>query len=786
MPREHSGHFKVLVTQKGNEHRLSPDTVQEKLQNGEIGYEAMSDLLRETNDAQFGIVSTLNKDNEWIRDATHAIPLEKRMSHDAPVIDANNTLLRCLSRLRPIDYAIDKKHGEKGKEIRDALKNRFGELSAEILKIAQGPGTDEEKHKQIHQKEKEFNTFLVEKLHEANLTQGCEKEEDAEKLLFHYRNLSSTLAPARTLVTLTYDKDAKILQRETQYPVTEKTEAQKETLNKLKVITPYPFKDESNSHTRQKIAFQEADSLFSDLIAQDDRALPAQARKTHLVSAKNAFIVKNELIEIEDEATLESPEAVDALNAKKEEDVLWLARMGSPVFVGKGEKSEVLQTHTRENLEQVRRTAAKKMGKDAESLNVHVTTLNTDSPLEHQSTIVDHVYQATRNNQDKKDNVSYVPTNPDGTFRVLDVAPELNFNEETQPSGSAPLQKATRLESVTKVMLAASCTANTISTVHCASGQDRTGTAVEKATQEWMKKRYDDKELDQSNIESMRAEGGNAAEITTHHVNGSPGMKTDSIANNFFDSKTTFSPRATEELYLSSAKTNKQNKIGDVAFLTKPSRLAVAEYNDHLEKFTANLAKAPRDDKEKQLIEKGKEVLKQVQSIAKDKPGELSSASLNDLTQVLATTNKSLMEAHEPKQSQENAKRLAALSHHVSGKSSSGWKALGIGLLTFASAVLVVAGVLAAIPTAGSSLLLAAVGVAGLAATVSAGAGVAAAGVTSAAMIHHGREKGLAKSISDFKNALSEIKTETQAKPEEVLEENLHEDIEDSRALRGV
>jgi hypothetical protein len=769
MSRKHTQLFTSLTQKITQEFRLDPELLNKKLQMGEIGYEAISDLLRETNDAQFGIVSTLNKDtNEWIRDATQATPLGQRISHDTPIIDANNALLRCLSRLRPIDYAIDKKQGEQGKPIRDEIKKRFGELSEGILKIAQGSGSDEEKQKLIREKEKEFNTFLVKQLHQANLTNGCENEKDAEKLLFHYRNLSSVISPARTMVTLTYDKFAKILQRETQYPITEKTETQQETLKQLETITPYPFEDDKNSHSSYNLAIQEVDSLFAELIAKDDRALPAQARKTHLVGAKNAFIVKNELIELDDEKVLKTPKVVDGLRAK-EEDVLWLARMGSPVFVGKNEKSDVVQTHTRENLEQIRLTAAKAMGKDVESLKLHVTTLNTDSPLESQSTIIDHVFKATRERTDKEDDVSYVPINPDGTFRIMDIAKGLNFGIEIQPTGSDPLQKATRLECVVKVMLAASNTLNTICVVHCASGQDRTGTAVEKTIQEWMKQRYQSKKLDISTIEFMRAEGGNAAEITTHHIHGSPGMKTDSIADNFFDNKTTFNSQVTNELYLKSAKTNKENKIDTVDFLKKPGHLAIEEYYSLFKTFEVNLdnleTKQPKTENEKKLLEKGIEVLKQIKAIAKDMPEQLDSPNLNDLTLILSSVNNGLTESRDAQKTKNNTKQLAGLANHVSGKASSDWKALGIGLLTFACAALAAIGVLAAIPTGGSSLLLSAICVTGLVAAVGTGAGIiTAAGATGAALIYHGREKGLAKSVSLFKEELTHMKKESQLK----------------------
>lgn len=751
---------------------LDPQQVKEKLQNGALSYEAMSDLLRETNDAQFGIISTLNENNEWLRDATHAVPLDDRISHDAPIIEANNALLRCLSRLRPIEFAINKKLGEQGQQILAEIREQFGELSEEILKIAQTP----RKQILISDKEIKFNTFLIKMLHEANLTKGCKSIIGAENLLFHYRNLSSVLSPARTMITLTYDKTANILQRETQYPVTEKTALQKQALQQLAEIKPYPFDDEKNSHNVKNMAAQEADMLFQDLIAQDNSALSAQARKTHLVGAKNAFIVKNELIAIEDEAILERPQDVDNLNAS-EEDVLWLGRMGSPVFVGKGERSRVVQAHTRENLEQVRRAAAQKMGKDADALNLHVTTLNTVSPLEKQATIIKHVYQATKKREDKQDKVSYTPTNPDGTFRPLDIASGLNFGEEEKPSGVSPQQKATRLESVAKVMLAASRTDNTFSVVHCASGQDRTGTAVEKSTQEWMKKKYQDKGLETRDIESMRAEGGNAAEITSHHIHGSPGMKTDSIANNFYGSKETFSPQATREFYRKSAKTNKINYIDSRnIFLGHASRLALTEYETRLWTLTRNLLELKDSENPEviQLVSQGQKVLSQIKAIAGEKPELLDAHSLNDLSLVLYSVNKGFREAND-EQMRTNAKELAALANHVSGQASPAWKALGISLLTFSCAVLVIAGVLAAIPSGGSSLLLTAIGATGLTVATAAGVGagvVATTAIAGAGAIYYGREKGLAQSVRGFRNAFFAVNAEVVMEEDKLKQED--------------
>ena len=774
MSGEHSNLFKKqgLIAEYAldgtkKEQRINPDEIKQHIltatlpdlaADGSSIYDQLSDLLRETNDAQFGIISTLNHSGEWVRDATHAIPLADRMSHDSPVIEANNTLLRCLSRLRPIDYAIGKDDCVGANKIRADLQLEFSNYSLAILTVAQNSGLDDkEKLKQIDELEKKFNTLLVEALHKANLTSGCDNAKDAESLLFHYRNLSSLMEPARTMITLTYDKTAHVFQRETQYPVTEKTDTQKAAINQLRKIQPHPFEKEKNAHNCRNIATQEADKLFADLMQDDTRALSAQARKTHLVGAKNAFIVKNELIPLGD-AGLHLTKLPDV----EADNILWMARSGVPVYVGKGEKSESIQKHTRENLDQIRNAAQFRMG-SASDLNIHVTCLNTVSPLENQATMVDHLYQATRSNPLRQDNISYAPTNPDGTFRIIDLAPDLFPVDDNKPGYTAPLQKKDRLDAVATIMLQAANQNETISLVQCASGQDRTGTAVEKGTQIWMEQRYAALgNFPTGNIETMRAEGGNAAEITSHHIHGSPGMKTDSMANNAFGSGRAFDKKIEKQLYLKSAKTNKTNHINedDIAFLQIPSRVAIAKYEANLATFESGLADYKKtignDENKQKFHDMGLNVLNNIKHIAGDNPGALDSKSLADLNTVLPHCNTILdkpdIKSHE---AQESLRRLASLSNEVSGKAPSLWKALGVGLLTFACLALVVGGILAAIPSGGTSLLLTVAGAAGL------GGGLLAASAIGAGVgAFYGREKGLAKSLTDFKSSLEHIKEE--------------------------
>ena len=691
-------------------------------------YQGLSDALRVQNDDAFGIKSYLNSNNEWVRDATRSIPLKWRMSHDAPMLYGNDALLRCISRLRPIDYAIEKKCGEVGETDPQliTLQERISEL------VADNALSDKEKNKAIDALEKEFNTHLVKKLHDAGLTKVCYTEHDAQELLFHYRNLSSVLEPARTMVTLTYDSVAHVLNRETQYPVTKKTDEQKKELEKLKLIDAYPTSTDKNAHTKQRLAMQEADALFAELMMADDTALPAQARKSHSATAKNAFIVKSEMIQIE--GALPESDALEVWPVTdKDADVKWLARMGSPVFVGEGESADSLLLQTKENFDQVREKAQELMGKYA--LKLHVTTLNTYFAHEQQLTIIDNVYAATRH-QLRPDDVSYIPVNTYGTLPIfsLDVAAGIS----TPAQEGAFLQKATRVQAAVDVTLQASDKNDTLSIVHCASGQDRTGTAVELTLEEWTKQWYGSKDpkLDTDNIQEARIRGGNAAEIASHLVPGSTGLKTVSLANNKFgDEKKSFTPDAEREIYRKSAKTNKDPNVGPVDFLETAN---TKEYDAKLEKLVKYLSGSSVDQKAP-LMMRAFEVVYTVEAIKSTSPTKAK--TIDELTTVLDATHKALIGSPDSTKTSKNAERLAHISEHTLGHASPKWKALGMALAFFACAVLVVGGVLATIPTGGIGLLLA----------IAAGGG---------AMALFNSQKGLARSVANFKSEL--LKTEPE------------------------
>jgi hypothetical protein len=183
-------------------------------------------------------------------------------------IEANHTLLRCLTCLRPIDYVISKQTSlDVRKKLRDDLYQKFQVLSD----IIRDPDVSKAK---LKKEEKKFNTHLIEALHEANLTKGCSTKKDAESLLAHYSMLSSVLEP---------------VQRETQYPVREKTELQKNSANVLNTVIPYPLGGEINAHTVHNEAEQQANSCFSDLLVTDDRHLFGVENAQHKIKNVDCF-----------------------------------------------------------------------------------------------------------------------------------------------------------------------------------------------------------------------------------------------------------------------------------------------------------------------------------------------------------------------------------------------------------------------------------------------------------------------------------------------------------------
>src|SRR5579883_234408 len=333
-----------------------------------------------------GVVTTVEESKDYptgvayVRDARKALPLKDRLPPDDPKIESQNMFLRALGGARGIDHVLSTR-AEKGDPIaiksREQIKNYLVALNGEIHE-AMKPSKKNTKEKMLEKLKKahaKFNASLIGVLHENGLDKGLKVKkfsklrrnplEQYEKLLLHYRDLSKTIERAKSVVTIVYDAAHKATHTDIAHPVTVKTKKQKERIAVMKQVTDKPDK-KGNFHTVQANAFQVANAAFADLIADDQRALPAQSRKNIAPTAKNAYL---SCYRIE-------------INGKTEE--FWYLRSGSMVYVGKGKFSDdVLKEDTHEIVEQLRLAAAT-VGKTELNFNM----LATNSSLEGQATML--------------------------------------------------------------------------------------------------------------------------------------------------------------------------------------------------------------------------------------------------------------------------------------------------------------------------------------------------------------------------------------------------------------
>ncbi|MCH9755878.1 MAG: hypothetical protein K0U37_01635 [Gammaproteobacteria bacterium] len=788
-------------------------------------YRDIGDKLRRQNDYFFNISSFRGVDETgqdiWVRDASHAYELGdlKRAKHDEVKVESNNMLMRCLSRLRGIDYAIsavdnpslDVKPKGESKSKRELIRDQAQAEFSKILQAAKSAKTGDE----ILALEKAFNTHLVRQLHEADLTEGCLDAGSAEKLLSHYRNLSSVLDPAMPLVTLTYDKASGMAQREIQYPVTKKTKLQKKEVNKLREIVAHPSKQEKNSHTVNNLATQRADACFADMLASDDRMLSAQARKTHLAGVKNAFIVKTDtlfgfsgFLDVDRQYFKANP-----MQTWPGVSSLWLARTGVPVFVGQGENNKTIYAHTSENLKQIGRAAKKLMGNKAGKA-IHLTVLNTDSSAEKQDKMLVGLRHEISNNANNQHEMSNVPVNDYGTARFA-VSLSLAIREAFKArKGQARFwwtagQKANRLRIAVDSVLAAA-ESGYLSLVNCASGQDRTGTVIEKAIQEntleqWMKwfreeRRREPTEAEIADqieyIQAMRARGFNAAEIASHMAPGSPGMKSNSKANNFFDSKRTFGSKAEREFYLQSAKTNKENKVDSVSFLSTPASVALDEFERRKLEFeealgslseggfsqglkdagfalyTAFAEYKPLEDEEEEearlsTFKRANKMRRALGEAVSSGPHQKSARNLANMTEALRYATEAIkdLKSGDVIKAETAIDRMMAMRKVLPGHERL-W--LKIAALAMAAVVALLVIAICSYPPAAVFLLMVAGVVGAFPGIFSTIAVTSAAGVTSAGAWYSlkgivkswnaGKEKGKAKVVGDFKTVIDKEK----------------------------
>lgn len=147
----------------------------------------------------------------------------------------------------------------------------------------------------------------------------------------------------------------------------------------------------------------------------------------------------------------------------------------------------------------------------------------------------------------------------------------------------------------------------------------------------------------------------------------------------------------------------------------------------------------PSKDIQKKFYKKGEDILDLISGTIIPELDSLSHHELLKLTEVLNVCTATLDNPAE----KSHVEKLSELSKEVVGKEKPFWKKLGFALLIFTGFALMVAGILAFVPSVGSSSL-----------GVAFGASAVTSGLAGFGFYSYGREKGVAKSLSDFKDDL--------------------------------
>lgn len=228
-------------------------------------YEKLSDIFREDFDAHSGIISH-RQGGYWIRDARNA---KKPVNSD---IKTTKLMLHCLSRVRAIDHCLATKFpNTKGAKLQAELREEFIQL-IEHVHIIKQKVLNIKREAYLEPLEAQFNAKLIQLLHKANLTADCKTKKHAQALLKHYDGLSTLLEDELTVVTFSNaSNNGDIIYKETLYPITDKTQDQKEKLKIYQDIILSPTKAERNQHSCAPLAHQEANCLFYTHMRNDQR-----------------------------------------------------------------------------------------------------------------------------------------------------------------------------------------------------------------------------------------------------------------------------------------------------------------------------------------------------------------------------------------------------------------------------------------------------------------------------------------------------------------------------------
>lgn len=530
------------------------------------------------------------------------------------VIEENNMLLRVLGRLRSIDYVISELQNEEEKAPESDEKKQIVSIYSkqrtilfdkykELRKTIEfSDKTNLEKYrKTLKALETTFNTeVLCDVLMKTDLNPGCYSASDYEALLFHYRNLSSVLDPAKSVVTMTYDEKNHVIHRRTEVPVTAKL-PQQQFQNELAEVISFPADEQESFHTVQTKAIQIANKYFAPLMDDNERMLAAQMRKKHF-HIRNTFLTAVEVVFLEKNFSIDA-EKIFEYPALPQYTRSFI-RGGTPVYIGKGETEERIQKATRDNMEQIRQFAknqlveSKIISEDTE-LKIHTVGLVTDGikilDRTKQKKMVAHMEKATELNADIPHAFSLASSNAEGlvhSIRLSDKAQkEITFTNTLTKLGEKIARKKDRIKQIATMFLEQMNHQFEnfkkqeyfwIAHMWCASGQDRTGTAAELVVQWIIKQCYRNEgycfESDEDKrarkvyanvsiqeesinpIEALSIGSRHTAMLASWMVGGSDGCKRDSLPKLVL-AEGLFANVSNKAMYLKLANTNKSNHV---------------------------------------------------------------------------------------------------------------------------------------------------------------------------------------------------------------------------------
>jgi hypothetical protein len=376
--------------------------------------------------------------------------------------------------------------------------------------------------------QEQFNTQLIELLHEMKLDAGIDSVNDYKKLLAHYRNLAALIDPAKAMKTIIKHtvQDTEVIQTEIAIPITKKTPVQKQQIDVMKKIILRQPAIYNDFHSSKKEAFQLVNQAFCVLLKMDDRRLPAQARLSIGPTIKNGYIVINKC------------DFTPRGGATTSTHFTTL-RCASLVYVGEDDNKVKMDRYASENLLQLLAAGGNK--------NLHMTMLLTNTVLNHQDIMIKTTKSAIEINNKVQSDIqtyfSYIPLNFQGSTEkavISSVIAEHNLRLPTHFKAFDFMNREARLEYAAHVIYLFFNVVNFINVTTCASGIDRTGTALEAATQLWLLNQCLEHNINvtKADIENQRALGCHNALLASFSAPGSPGMKHESMIAGYFSSLT--------------------------------------------------------------------------------------------------------------------------------------------------------------------------------------------------------------------------------------------------------